>query len=818
MQVSQMSDAITHAVIGSAESVEMGLSDDSAHLMHLFSTALYTYPRLATVREILCNGWDGNITAGNTHIPLQVTITDTLLTIKDFGPGIPHNKIGPIYGTYGNSTKRNDANQTGGFGLGSKAPFAYTDNFEVVSCFEGVKTIYRISKSSMEKGGKPAINKIVSVPTDETGVTVSIVLQQGHREEFTNLVKEVAALGEILVSINDQPVLTMLPISESPTGYLVSSFLGTNTSRINVRYGNVVYPIPMKEEYGPEWHAVNAGMTKLWSHANIIFNCPPDSVSIQPSREALIMTETTMATIKAALSMYKPQELNRARLTVGELHRHAFNVAIKKIPVASVIKDIGSPLYGVSATKFLKMANHWTGPYAFTLRQASLVHTMSRSSPEIDTVDCQIKRIKHLIQNGNLSSIDIKFAKELVKAAKNSAELFDDDYDPHSFPKMATTVFKYRGRQLLDIVRSHKCMSEHSLYLPRYTHRHSAKVNDYPVTQIKVRNTEEGFRFLEKKIVVASTRKAANEWVRYNSREHRLSPWFVYIVPRNSNHIEFIVESFKDKGWTVHRLNLEPREKVEREKSTTVRTPSAKRKGYLSLTDSYDPAIGYTLKSARAVGTAESSVKDPVAWTYLMTENEGATYIPGFKDGLSTIIRSMFGSQIAVVASQTQANALIKKGVPDLKSFIYTYADQKLAESKDFPRYLAFIRPIQKHDGRVKGSKTILCNMLAHPTLMKDLGLRFDISVETKMLVKFFDDTTDDYHSSRDSERAMPLCSALSKKVKRHPLSRILPLQIEDSPYAKFFDLTVIGRHLDYYMPDSSATAIPYELVRKLLK
>lgn len=173
MQVSQMSDSVTHAVLGKQDSIEMGVSD-SAALMHIFSTTLYTYPMLATVREIICNGWDGHITSGRTDTPLQITVSDEQIVIRDFGPGIPHAKIGPIYGVFGNSTKREDGAVTGGFGLGSKAPFSYTDNFEVVSNHEGLKSVYRVSKSSMERGGKPSIDTMVQVPTDETGIRVTI--------------------------------------------------------------------------------------------------------------------------------------------------------------------------------------------------------------------------------------------------------------------------------------------------------------------------------------------------------------------------------------------------------------------------------------------------------------------------------------------------------------------------------------------------------------------------------------------------------------------------------------------------------------------
>ena len=140
MQVSQQDQFITHAVVGNSESVSMGVSDDAA-LMHILSSTLYTYPQLAVVREIVCNAWDAHIAAGITDKPIDVSITTDRIIIRDYGFGIAHAQIGPIYGVYGNSTKRDDSASTGGFGLGSKAPFAYTDNFEVISHHLGQKTI-----------------------------------------------------------------------------------------------------------------------------------------------------------------------------------------------------------------------------------------------------------------------------------------------------------------------------------------------------------------------------------------------------------------------------------------------------------------------------------------------------------------------------------------------------------------------------------------------------------------------------------------------------------------------------------------------------
>ena len=108
--------------------------------------------------------------------------------------------------------------------------------------------------------------------------------------------------------------------------------------------------------------------------------------------------------------------------------------------------------------------------------------------------------------------------------------------------------------------------------------------------------------------------------------------------------------------------------------------------------------------------------------------------------------------------------------------------------------------------------------MLAHPSLMADLGLRFSLSVETKMLVTFFD--SQDGNTTRYENQmvpVMPLCEALASKVKRHPLSRTLPTKMQDSPWAEFINMSTLAIHLDCHMPDSPHTKVPYEIVRKLL-
>ena len=189
MEVTNVMDHVTHAIVSPGQSRSFQVSDN-AEFFHIISDALYSDKPLAVVREILCNAWDAHIENGLTEIAVEVNINDEYMTFTDFGVGIADNMIEEIYGTFGNSTKQHDGNQTGGFGLGSKAPFCWAEHFEVTSNHMGVKTIYSMAKSSAMVGGKPSITPLVSILTDDTGISVKVETK-GARTIFEALVQKI---------------------------------------------------------------------------------------------------------------------------------------------------------------------------------------------------------------------------------------------------------------------------------------------------------------------------------------------------------------------------------------------------------------------------------------------------------------------------------------------------------------------------------------------------------------------------------------------------------------------------------------------------
>ena len=201
MQVADSTQLATSATLGGGKTIDFGITDDPA-FFQILSANLYSNQKLAVVRETLCNLWDAHIDAGITHIAGFVRITaDNKLIFRDYGKGIAPENMGAVYGTYGASTKKNDSRSTGGFGLGCKSPFAYTDSFRVTSHHNGVKTVYNVTKSSVETNGKPGIIQIMQAPTDETGLEVSIPIEEADHYEFIQYIRYIIKHGEMKMQL-----------------------------------------------------------------------------------------------------------------------------------------------------------------------------------------------------------------------------------------------------------------------------------------------------------------------------------------------------------------------------------------------------------------------------------------------------------------------------------------------------------------------------------------------------------------------------------------------------------------------------------------
>lgn len=148
---------------------------DQGMIFDILRNKMYSNPILAICREITCNARDAHREVGTPERPIHITLPTSLepfYKIKDFGPGISPDRMVNIFIKYTASTKRLDNVQTGGFGLGAKTPFSYSDTFTIMTVFEGIQYHY-VCFIDETKVGK--LGLLSTSPTTEPNSTEIII-------------------------------------------------------------------------------------------------------------------------------------------------------------------------------------------------------------------------------------------------------------------------------------------------------------------------------------------------------------------------------------------------------------------------------------------------------------------------------------------------------------------------------------------------------------------------------------------------------------------------------------------------------------------
>jgi hypothetical protein len=168
-----------------SDSVDFGIDNENeAVIIDILRNKLYSHKIRTLVQEYMSNARDANREIGQTE-PILVnfpTSEDPNFWVRDYGPGLSPDRIAKVFVKYGSSTKRNTNTQTGGFGIGAKSAWSYTDSFIIESYFDGVKTVYNAQIADNNLG---RLDKIAENPSAEpSGVKVIIGVRQSDVLEF----------------------------------------------------------------------------------------------------------------------------------------------------------------------------------------------------------------------------------------------------------------------------------------------------------------------------------------------------------------------------------------------------------------------------------------------------------------------------------------------------------------------------------------------------------------------------------------------------------------------------------------------------------
>lgn len=153
---------------------------NSGFLMALLSRDLYKHSEFAVLRELFSNGIDACRAAGVEEM-VYITVTpynhegeDRMkISVMDKGTGMDEDHIVNVFTVFLSSDRNTDDSFIGGFGLGSKSPFAVADEFNVLTTKKGHTTEWYVGKGY---DSVPFMEKIADYSDNETenGTTVTI--------------------------------------------------------------------------------------------------------------------------------------------------------------------------------------------------------------------------------------------------------------------------------------------------------------------------------------------------------------------------------------------------------------------------------------------------------------------------------------------------------------------------------------------------------------------------------------------------------------------------------------------------------------------
>ena len=287
----------THIVEKSGNFEENQFSiEASAKAFMILSDGLYSNKILAVVRELSTNAYDSHVDAGRADCTFDVHLPTRLepyFHVRDYGTSMTHEECMTLYTTYFRSTRNDSNDSVGCLGLGSKAPFAYSDSFTVEAFKDGIKRVYAAHRDS---NGSPTFCLMDTVATDEeNGIKVSLPVERNDCDRFVREASKTYQYFKVRPTLNAELMYNTERslLTDKQGKWDFTTARGDNF----VIMGQIAYPIE-EESIGDHYDDKDKIANFLWNTSGLRLHLNIGDVDITPSREALSYTAETKKNIR----------------------------------------------------------------------------------------------------------------------------------------------------------------------------------------------------------------------------------------------------------------------------------------------------------------------------------------------------------------------------------------------------------------------------------------------------------------------------------------------------------------------------------------
>ena len=202
----------TESIFEDGLNIKMEMNTTSSKSFDIVSNRIYKNKKESIIRELIANGIDACVAINSiepiiVHYPEFKNIDgkiDDLFFIQDFGIGMTKEIFQNVFCNYFTSTKENNKDLIGGYGLGGKTPFMYTDIFfiETTSPEDKIRRTFELSLIN----GIAAFNhiKIYDIPNSEimgTKISFKLKSEEDIKPFYAPLIKYLASSHKIKSNI-----------------------------------------------------------------------------------------------------------------------------------------------------------------------------------------------------------------------------------------------------------------------------------------------------------------------------------------------------------------------------------------------------------------------------------------------------------------------------------------------------------------------------------------------------------------------------------------------------------------------------------------
>jgi len=219
---------------------------NAGFIVDLLASKVYSHKERAVIREMACNAHDSHIMAGTEDVPFDVHLPTRLepyFSLRDYGTGLSDEEVRDHYAGIGISTKRDNQNVIGCYGIGTLSPYSLADSFTVKSYKDGMCRTYSCYRNDQRV---PVVSLLTECETDEpNGVEVNVSVEDKTYEFQEEAVHVFQFWEGTLPNINNKHVVEKCEdirkeYAFEGDGYGLTSGWGNMVAIM----GNISYAIP----------------------------------------------------------------------------------------------------------------------------------------------------------------------------------------------------------------------------------------------------------------------------------------------------------------------------------------------------------------------------------------------------------------------------------------------------------------------------------------------------------------------------------------------------------------------------------------------